>query len=225
MKVDIYIREKSGKRQIRIPLLPEKISIKGGDTIFVSYDILSRGPVSIPTGTELSVIAWESEFPGEGRKNDSMLRGAWKAPKTYHNILEDWKKKGTKLNVLVTGNPINKDVYLSSYTGDITGAFCDIAYQLEFSETRDITIKTTKVKTTTSNTNRPSEQTNAKTHTIKAGDTLWGISKKYYGTGTKWQTIYKANKDIIEATAKKRGLSSSSNGHWIFAGVTLTIPN
>ena len=31
-------------------------------------------------------------------------------------------------------------------------------------------------------------------------------------------------KDIIEETAKKRGMKSSDNGHWIFPGVKLSIP-
>lgn len=33
-----------------------------------------------------------------------------------------------------------------------------------------------------------------KTYTVKKGDTLWGISLKYYGTGTKWVRIADANK-------------------------------
>jgi LysM repeat protein len=62
------------------------------------------------------------------------------------------------------------------------------------------------------------------TYTIKNGDTLWSISKKYYGTGSKWKTIYTANKSTIENVAKKHGKKSSSTGHWIWAGTKLTIP-
>lgn len=63
-----------------------------------------------------------------------------------------------------------------------------------------------------------------KTYTVVSGDTLWGISKKFYGTGTKYSVIYNANADLIEATAKSHGKKSSSNGHWIWPGETLTIP-
>lgn len=64
----------------------------------------------------------------------------------------------------------------------------------------------------------------SQTYTVVKGDTLWGISKKFYGTGTKWNIIYDANADLIEVTAKAHGKKNSENGHWIWAGEKLTIP-
>ena len=64
----------------------------------------------------------------------------------------------------------------------------------------------------------------AKTYTIVSGDTLWKISTKFLGSGAKYMQIYNANSQIIESTAKARGKSSSSNGHWIFPGTVLNIP-
>ncbi len=62
------------------------------------------------------------------------------------------------------------------------------------------------------------------TYTVVSGDTLWGISKKFYGTGTKYNIIYEANAELIESTAKAHGKKSSDNGHWIWPGETFTIP-
>lgn len=59
---------------------------------------------------------------------------------------------------------------------------------------------------------------------VQPGDTLWALAKANYGAGNKCTIIYNANKDVIEATAKARGLSSSENGYWIFPGTVLTIP-
>lgn len=224
MMVDIYIREKSGTREIRIPLLPEELAFPSGDATVISYEIMGLGKVDIPSGTELSGWSWKSEFPGEQRKNDPMLRGPWIAPKTYDSILNDWKKNRTELNLLVTGYPINADVFLIEYHGSAAGAFGDIYYEIGFAEARSIVVTSTKEEQKAeSETTRPA--TKSSTHTIKRGDTLWGIARKYYGAGSKWKTIYDANKDIIESTAKKYGKKSSDNGHWIYPGVTLTIPD
>ena len=64
MQVDIYISERSGSREIRIPWLPETIQYGIGEAIFASYDIMSKGTVSIPTGSELGEYSWEGIFPG-----------------------------------------------------------------------------------------------------------------------------------------------------------------
>lgn len=61
-------------------------------------------------------------------------------------------------------------------------------------------------------------------YTIKSGDTLWGIAKRFLGKGVRYVDIYNLNKDVIEAAARAHGKSSSSNGHWIWAGTVLTIP-
>lgn len=220
MQVDIYVREKIGTREIRIPILPEEIIFSNGDATGISYDVMELGEVVIPSGTELNSYSWKSTFPGKYRSNDSMIRGSWKEPKNYDSILRDWIQNGTELNLLVTGYPINADVYLKEYRSTASGAFGDIHYEIGFKEARHIVVTSTKVENT--ETTRPA--TTSSTYTIKSGDTLWGIARKFYGDGTKWKTIYDANKDIIEATAKKYGKNSSDNGHWIYPGVTLTIP-
>lgn len=221
MIVDIYIREKAGSREIRVPWLPEEIDYDSGGTTFASYDIMNRGEVSVPTGSGLAGVSWESDFPGKMRSDESMLRGSWQDQKVYHAMLEDWKKNGTALNLLVTGFPINLDVHLEDYNGTATGGFGDWHYKLKFVEDREITISSTKAATQTKRPSATAAQTN---YTVKKGDTLWGIAKKMLGAGSKWQTIYSANKEIIESTAKKYGKKSSNNGWWIYPGTVLKIP-
>lgn len=52
----------------------------------------------------------------------------------------------------------------------------------------------------------------AKTYTIKSGDTLWAIAKKYLGSGSKFTDIVKANSDKIK------------NPNNVPIGTVLTIP-
>ena len=72
MEVDIYVREKSGSREIRFPWLPDKIDIDSGGTVMASYDILDKGPVQVPTGSGLISYSWEGVFPGQYRGNIAM---------------------------------------------------------------------------------------------------------------------------------------------------------
>lgn len=221
MNIDIYIKERNGSREMRIPILPEEIKYSSGGVIMATYDIINRGEVAIPTGTGLAGLSWESEFPGKLQKNQSMQRGQWQAPSAYISMLEDWKSKGAALNVLVTNSPINMDVYLEDYSHTPAGAFGDIGYEVKFIEDKFSTIKITQ-PSSGSTTKRTAKETS--TYTIKKGDTLWAISQKFLGSGAKWETIYNSNKSIIEQTAKKYGKSSSDHGWWIYPGVTLSIP-
>ena len=61
-------------------------------------------------------------------------------------------------------------------------------------------------------------------YTIVNGDSLWKIAQKQYGDGSQWKKIYDANKDTIEAAAKKHGKKSSDSGKWIYPGASLIIP-
>lgn len=65
--------------------------------------------------------------------------------------------------------------------------------------------------------------TSSAAYTVKGGDTLWDIAKRYYGSGSSWPTIYRANKSTIDATALAHGFTTDYP-HWIFPGEHLTIP-
>jgi len=49
-------------------------------------------------------------------------------------------------------------------------------------------------------------------YTVQKGDTLWSISRKFYGSGKNWRKIFKANQDVMSAPDKVR------------AGIELKIP-
>ncbi len=70
------------------------------------------------------------------------------------------------------------------------------------------TKKTATVTTTRTATTAPKTTT----YTVKEGDTLWAIAKKYLGKGENYTKIYEANKDKI------------SDPNLIYVGQVLTIP-
>lgn len=223
MKVDIYIKETDGTREIRIPWLPDKVAYDGNGSSRITVDILDQGEAEIPNGSTLRYISWSSYFPGEGHKNLPFLRGKWQNPKNLQSLLTTWKDNNTPLRVIMTGYPINHDVYVDDFKGEYSGSYGDFAYELVLKTRRDISVISEKV-VTPAKTETKAAASSAKTHTVKSGDTLWAIAQKHYGSGAQYKKIYEANKAIIEETAKKRGKSSSNGGHWIYPGTVLQIP-
>ncbi|MBR5193091.1 MAG: LysM peptidoglycan-binding domain-containing protein [Bacteroidaceae bacterium] len=224
MNIDIYIKETDGTREIRIPWLPDKVVHDGNGSSKITVDILDQGEVDIPNGRTLRFISWSSYFPGAGNKNLPFLRGKWQNPKNLQSLLMTWKDNNTPLRVIMTGYPINHDVYVDDFKGEYFGSHGDFAYDLTLKTRRAITVISEKVATTATTETATTAASSAKNYTIKSGDTLWGIAQKNYGNGAQYKKIYDANKTIIEETAKKHGKSSSNGGHWIYPGTVLQIP-
>lgn len=113
----------------------------------------------------------------------------------------------------------------------------DVSVEVKLKQYRDYSTKTIKVETeakkTTAAVTQQTQQTNktetkkkatvtttraaatapkATTYTVKKGDTLWAISKKYLGNGAKYNLIFNANKGKIK------------NPNLIYVGQVLTIP-
>lgn len=212
--------------KLYFPVNPEKIEYKSA-AHFQKYSLIDKGEVQVPNGEDISSIGWECFFPGEKLKNAPYV-SKWKNPSGLHNQIEKWRKNGSKLKLNITTSPFSLWVYIDTYEAKLEGPHGNIYYNIEFTVAIDIVVEKVAKKSNSTNkttgTDRTSKKTSAKKHNIRSGDTLWGISKKYYKDGNKWKKIYNANKSTIEKAAKKHGKKSSSNGHWIYPGTVLKIP-
>lgn len=227
--MDLYLTEKDTGSKVALCLLPDSVKTKTS-TNTTSYSFINVGEVKIPSGQKLKQYSWSGTFPGQKHKNLSFIKKQhWNAPKNMISTIETWRKKGTKLVLLLTETDLNVEVYLYSFTYTQKGGSGDVEYDITFIEAKDVSVytiveaKTTQSKKSsnvsngtrpaskTTNTSTKSEQT--KTYTVKKGDCLWNIAKKYLGSGSKYTVIYEMNKKTI-----------GSNPNLIYAGQVLVIP-
>ena len=141
-------------------------------------------------------------------------------------MLDEWKTSKKVVRVIVTDMDINLAMLIDELNYSVNEGDEDIYYTMSFSEYVTLNVPTVNIMPKVRDnglTDRPNTSAGG-SHTVVSGDTLWGIAKKYYGTGAQYTKIYGANSGTIEAAAKSHGKSSSGNGHWIYPGTVLSIP-
>lgn len=225
MAATIYITELGSGERLSL-LAPESVKFKA-DSNFITYNIIGAGEVKIPNGEKLSKFSWKGRLPGKSMRNMGMVRGIeWRSPSEIQRLWNDWKTKGKKLRLLVTGTTINHDVYLDSYTVD-TSKLDTVEYNITFSVAKDIIVRTTDELNITNtkgknedattkpraSSSKSAEASKKKTYTVVYGDCPWSIAKKFLGNGARWQEIYNLNKSVI-----------GSNPNVLRVGQKLTIP-
>lgn len=214
------------------PSLPEEVR-GSSQAKYQTYTIISKGEVEVPKGTNTSEFSWDGEFFGSSKKNESIVRKEyWQDPIACVDQLRKWMDEGTVLNLIITGTWVNSDVTISQFTPTAYGGFGNIRYSITFRQYRNLQIYTTadlnigngdKPKTVIGD-RTPKPAFSGHTYLIEEGDTLWSISVYVYGTGTKWDKIWKKNKKTLNKAAKYHGYKNSNNGKRLFAGTKITIP-
>ena len=234
-----------GNTLMTLPITPEDLTIKVGSKNEV-VTLISEGDVNILKSPSLIEVSFDARFP----MRKYPYSKTHKSFKSYYNFFSKLKTKKKSFQFVVTRTtPAGKrtwdtDLTMSLETFQLKESANegdDVIVSFTLKQYKSYGVKKLPIpknnksgsggnkkpsSTSTSNTSRDSSNktSNDKKYTVKNGDCLWNIAKKFYGDGSKWTKIYKANKSAIEADAKKHGFSSSSNGHWIWAGLKLTIP-
>lgn len=225
-----------GSDVLTFPITPGELTIKVGSNN-KTITLIDEGDINLLKSPSLIEVSFEARFP--------MRKYPYSREpldfQTYFDKFKKLKEEKKSFRFIVTRNIGGKrlwdtnllmaledfEITESADEGD------DVLVSFELKQYKEYGVKTlpsSYLKTTTStstnkrNTNTAPAKSSSEDYTVKSGDCLWNIAKKYYGSGSKWKVIYEANKSTIDATAEKYGKNSSSHGHWIFPGTKLTIP-
>lgn len=209
---------KQGYDSFRFPVLPEKIEISYGSNND-KLQVCGVGEVTIIQDEGSVKLKFESFFPktyfsGCDYKSIPSPESACKKIRAMKN-----SKKPVRYTITggmgVSMYATIEDFKTWEEGGDVGTIYFSITLK-EYKETsiRQIKVNVSAKKARISGTSSRTDPTpSAQTYTVKKGDCLWNIAKKFYGSGAKYTIIYNANKGVI-----------GGNPNLIYPGQVFTIP-
>ena len=208
-----------GGREINIPVLPAKLNVSSpGKNERVT--VLELGEVLLLRKKGLRILSWESFFPVS---KAPYTVGQIRDPVSIVQTIQKARDQKSPVRFLITGTDLDCNLRMgidSFEYEERSGELGDLYYTIKLYEWKDISPKRIVLpekKEEPAKTQEPErpgkpEQT-SKTYTVKPGDCLWNIAKKFYGKGSDYTKIYNANKGKI-----------GSNPNLIYPGQVFTIP-
>lgn len=225
--IEVVLRGKS--REIRFALLPEQITRSSAPRTAI-FETLENTH-EYHTGEGSTTYSWSGVLLGRSRRHKLYLkRNAWEDPRDIADTLHDWLKKGRVIKLVISWWGVREDVTIAAFDDTITGGFGDIDYSLELRSYVELGVERKKKKKR-KRKNRDRDDNDGKgknngsgqnkdsddrtTYTVKAGDTLGKIARRFLGSANRWREIYE-----IPENRKKIGPDPDV----ITPGIKLIIP-
>ncbi len=204
MPIEIWLNQADDK--FRFSVIPPTIGVSSGISTS-SSSIIKTGELVAFSGRKLSTFDIDCFFPNQ----DYNFCEYYGFPKPYDCVdkLKRWMDEGWILRLIVTETNINMECIITDFDYEEKDATGDVYYSLSLKEYKrfkmplaDIPgngdVQETQKTDNNNNQNSTGQQQQQRTHTVKKGDTLWGLAKKYYGSGSKYPVIFNANKNLIK---------------------------
>lgn len=201
-KYQMWLTFNGEKEKIRLPVLPEKFKITMG-TKDQSVDVAGLGEILVAQSRPATEFSFSSFFPAAAFPGIAVSYVT--KPTTLKDKIVEWKNSTKPVHLIVTGLGI--DVYcritkfIPSEAGGDVGT---INYDITLKEYREPKVRQVKVEVKTQTATvqntpaRTDNTTQPTTYTVKKGDCLWNIAKKFLGNGALYTQIYNLNKNIIK---------------------------
>lgn len=213
-----------------LPVAPETLQVKI-DSANKTYTLINDGEINVLKTPGLTDIEFDALLPNVKYPFATYKDGFVRA-KSFLEVLKNYKQDKESFQFIVTRTlpngqmlfDTNMTVSLESYTikEDAKNTGLDVEVTIKLKQYREYATKTCTISKKSSKTKaskkkvrstKGSPKTKNQSYTVKKGDCLWNIAKRYYGNGSKYTLIYNANKDKIK------------NPNLIYPGQILTIPS
>ena len=214
---------------VLMPITPSKVKVKINNQN-ETLTLISGEEINILKAAGLTDVSFDLLLPqvpypftnGGAQPADyylSLFERLKTAKEPFQWILNREKPNGSRL--FYTNLTVGMEDY--QITDDAEEGF-DITVTVSLKQyrhygTKTVTIQpaSTPATTPTATVEPPKRETSQapkqSTYTVKSGDCLWNIAKKYLGDGSRYNEIYNLNKDKIK------------NPNLIYAGQVLTLPS
>lgn len=214
---------------VLMPITPSKVKVKINNQN-ETLTLISGEEINILKAAGLSDVSFDLLLPqvpypftnGGAQPADyylSLLERLKTAKEPFQWILNREKPNGSRL--FYTNLTVGMEDY--QITDDAEEGF-DITVTVSLKQYRHYGTKTVTIQPAPTPATKPtatveppkretSQAPKQSTYTVKSGDCLWNIAKKYLGDGSRYNEIYNLNKDKIK------------NPNLIYAGQVLTLPS
>ncbi len=218
----------------QFPITPSKlnVSIKGKNKTLTLVNDGEINFLKTPGLTEIK--SFDAVFPMLSAYPFSVYQNSFKPPEWYLSKLENIMLAKKPVQFVVSRvSPAGKllfstnlqvsledyEIKESATDGlDVTVSITLKQYKAFSTKIVAVTIEqarpgvNAKKTASVSNTRAATSAPKAKTYTVKKGDSLWAITKRYTGNGARYNELYNANRSIIK------------NPNLIYPGQVLTLP-
>lgn len=215
---------------VLLPIPPSKLELKINNNN-KTYDLINYSQINVLKNPGLSSFEFEVVLPNT-KYPFAMYKNNFQNAKYYLGVLENLKVNRSAFQFIVVRKfPNGKDIFntdikvaLEEYTvTDTTDEGFDTKVKIKLKQYKEYSTKKVQVtikqyrppavtRTVTTN-NTAVAKPSGQNYTVKRGDCLWNIAKRFYGNGSKYTTIYNANRDKIK------------NPNLIYPGQVLWIPS
>lgn len=200
-----------------LPIAPDKLTLKINNNN-KTYDLINNQEINVLKSPGLTDIDFKALLPNS-KYPFAMYKNEYQPASYFLNIIEKLKINKIPFQFIVSRKlpngkvlfDTNIKVSIEDYkiVEDVKEGF-DVKVELKLKQYKEYSTKTMQITikqyrppvvtrtVTTNNTATATSKPSGQNYTVKRGDCLWNIAKKFYGNGSKYTTIYNANKDKIK---------------------------